>query len=470
MGDRVFKSSGRRPLLLPAFALAIGSVTLLGAGKAQTPTSKIEPLDSAELVALGRALFYDKTLSSPAGMACVSCHSPETGYTYPDSQVNFWSGTVPGIVSNRFGNRKPPSVAYAPYFSTGLPHYDKDAIAFVGGLFWDGRVPDAESQAIFPLLNPREMNNGEKGVAGLASKLENGPSAAAFRAVFGPEIFKRPAKEIVKAMSKAIVAFERSPEVSAFSSKYDAYLQGKADLSPQELLGMRLATGTISGKPNGLPFRKSAHCMDCHGIADDPYSGINLWTNSCYANLGLPRNPLSKFFAVGGRGKWVDPGMGQILYSQYPEAPNFLAELDLLAINGTFKAPTLRNVDKRPYPSFVKSYMHNGVFKSLKQVVHFYNSRNLTDQKEIIDFTKADPYANLKGKPLFGRPEFLDPWTLVNPTGMAGGVGTGVARNATPVLDLDAMQIGNLGLTDQQEDAIVAFLQCLTDGYVPDKK
>ena len=85
---------------------------------------------------------------------------------------------------------------------------------------------------------------------------------------------------------------------------------------------------------------------------------------------------------------------------------------------GKQKVPTLRNVDKRPSVDFTKTYMHNGVFKSLKEVVHFYN-------------TSDD--------------------------------GTWPAPEVPENLNTD---VGNLGLTDAEEDAIVAFLKTLSDGYI----
>jgi cytochrome c peroxidase len=110
----------------------------------------------------------------------------------------------------------------------------------------------------------------------------------------------------------------------------------------------------------------------------------------------------------------------------------------------------------------VKNYMHNGFFKSLKQVVHFYNTRNLTSYPgEVIDFTQPNPYANLKGTPLWPQPEVPSPVTLTNPTG-APPLPSGV----TPPAGTNGYgQIGNLGLTPQQEDDVVAFLATLSDGY-----
>ena len=114
------------------------------------------------------------------------------------------------------------------------------------------------------------------------------------------------------------------------------------------------------------------------------------------------------------------------------------------------KVPTLRNVDLRPSPGFVKPYMHNGVFKSLKEVIHFYNTRNLTTAGEVIDLTLPDPYAGLVGTPLWPPPE------VFSVTALANGQGFSAAEGGL---------VGNLGLTDAEEDHLVAFMQALTDGY-----
>lgn len=385
-------------------------------------------------------------------MSCASCHSPETGFSYPDSLINASLGFVPGAVQARFGSRKPPSLAYAPFLANGLPHYDQTAQAYVGGLFWDGRAFDAVAQVHVPLTNPVEMNLRDS--EEIVRMLESGPSARLFSETFGIAALHKPAAEVLSLAARAIVAYETSDEVSPYTSKYDAYLEGKAELTPQELLGLRLTTGTISGRPDTLPFKKSAHCMDCHGASTDLNRSKDLWTNSCYANLGVPRNPL----AVNE----PDLGLGAFLYRTLGWPTGLFGFDDPLRIDGAFKAPSLRNVDKRPHADFVKCYMHNGVFKSLKEVVHFYNTRNLTTiPGEVIDFTEPNPYSGLRGKPLWPQPEYPSPISLINASGKAAG------RMVTPTqgMDLDATQIGNLKLTDAQEDAIVAFLKTLSDGY-----
>jgi cytochrome c peroxidase len=147
-------------------------------------------------------------------------------------------------------------------------------------------------------------------------------------------------------------------------------------------------------------------------------------------------------------------GLGGLLYplNDLPAGnmgPGSNGKGDFLGINGAFKTPTFRNVDKRPHPGFVKAYMHNGALKSLKQVVHFYNTRNLTTRPgEVIDFTQEHPYANLQGIPLWPPPEISSPESLENPTG---------------AFNSDLATVGNLGLTNNEEDHIVAFLKTLTD-------
>jgi cytochrome c peroxidase len=100
---------------------------------------------------------------------------------------------------------------------------------------------------------------------------------------------------------------------------------------------------------------------------------------------------------------------------------------------GKYKTTTLRNVDKRPRPDFVKAYMHNGYLKSLKEVVHFYNTRDTLPR-----CNAGDPGEKVSCWPAPENPETMN-----------------------------RRQMGNLGLTNEQEDQIVAFLKTLTDGYTP---
>jgi len=169
-------------------------------------------------------------------------------------------------------------------------------------------------------------------------------------------------------------------------------------------------------------FAGPAKCVNCHTLTPGPKQTCPVFTDFKYDNIGIPRNPRNPFYAMESSfnpdGKaWADEGLGDYLKS----VPRYAS---LAAANvGKHKVPTLRNVDQRPSPGFVKVFGHNGVFQSLKEIVHFYNTR---------DFGKFPP------------PE--------------------VKAN------LNTEEMGNLGLTEADEDALVVFLKTLTDGFVPDHR
>ncbi|MBL8763098.1 MAG: hypothetical protein JNM07_02375 [Phycisphaerae bacterium] len=452
--------------------IAVGSISLCGAALARQP--ELVPIER-----LGRELFFDPTLSEPIGQSCVSCHSPAAGFTFPISSINADLGVAPGVVPGRFGFRAVPQVSYAAFNPPGPPQFNGVLETYIGGQFWDGHANDLEDQARFPFLNPNEMNNLTHNVGDpslVVDKVASGGSAALFKEVFGPDVFTEPTGVVFGHITEAIAAYERTKEVSPFSSKYDAWRAGRAELTPEELHGLRLVTGTYTGRPLGATFPRFAHCSDCHSIPDIPSSAPDLWTNTCYANIGVPRNPGNPFYAQTDSdtnptgynplgAAFVDYGLGVTLYERLGlppgnAGPGSNGDGDFLGINGRFKAPSLRNVDLRPGPGFVKAYMHNGALKSLEEVVHFYNTRNLTTEPgEVIDFTREDPYAGLRGVPLWGVPEYSSPETLQNPTGLLGvDPGTGPGGESLA-------QVGNLGMTPLEEAAIVAFLKTLSDGY-----
>ncbi|HEY5167808.1 MAG TPA: cytochrome c peroxidase [Thermoleophilia bacterium] len=363
--------SVRAPLLIAA-----ALVVLLLVGAAPALAAHLTPTEQ-----LGKALFFDTNLSSPVGQACATCHGPEVGWTGPDQSVNRAGAVYPGAFPGRFGNRKPPSAAYGG--ESPILYFDAQA-GWVGGMFWDGRAtgktlgdPLAE-QAKGPFLNPLEMNVAT--AADLVAKVKASHYARLFTKVWGAGIWSDVDAAYV-AIGRSIAAFERSPEVSAFTSKYDAYLQGRARLTGRESQGMAL-------------FMGKAKCSQCHVPPN--------FTDFNYDNLGVPRNPLNPFYVANPN--WVDSGLGGYL--------NAASE------NGKFKVPTLRNVALAPRPGFVKAYTHNGYFKSLRDIVHFYNTRDVGH---------------------WPPPE--------------------VAAN------MNTTQVGDLHLTRGEELKIVAFLKTLSDGY-----
>ena len=380
----------------------------------------------AHQVALGRAIFFDVTLSTNRNQSCASCHAAEAGWTGPASAVNAAGAVYQGSVAGRFGNRKPPSAAYAapsPVFHLAP---DADGALFVGGNFVDGRAtgerlgsPAAE-QALGPFVNPVEQALASP--AEVVRRVCAGPTGARFRDVWGAEICAPAnAAAAYDAVGLSVAAFVASREADAYSSKFDMVRAGAATYTRAERLGFEL-------------FRDKAKCAECHTLDKGP-DGAPLFTDFTFDNLGIPRNPENPWYRmpalVNPDGtRWTDPGLGGFLATR-------LEYRALAPANaGKHKVPTLRNVDRRPYPGFVKAYGHNGYFKTLEGIVHFYNTR---DVKPVCPgaYTEAQALA-------------ADCWPAPE-----------VAAN------VNSAELGDLQLTFAEERALVAFLRTLSDGYRP---
>jgi cytochrome c peroxidase len=233
-------------------------------------------------------------------------------------------------------------------------------------------------------------------------------------------------------MAQSIAGYEASAEVTAFTSKYDAVLAGKAQFTPQEQAGYAL-------------FRGKAQCNNCHrdgGPGEDP-----LFTDLTASNIGTPENPRLPYYAEqrpDARGyvanpagsSYVDPGVAGFLLTDHLLSQPSLADARWIPLapenRGRFQVPTLRNVDKRPNPTFVKAYGHNGYFKSLKSIVHFYNTRDV--------LPRCGPNDPGEGTTCWPAPESTQ--------------------------NMNTKFVGKLGLTGEEEDALVSFMQTLTDGFI----
>ncbi len=370
---------------------------------------------------LGKQIFFDARLSEPVGVqACASCHAPQVGFSgFSDIPVGgaaaaqgfkrgFVAGIGEGAPAGAFGRRKPPSAAYAT-FSPNLSYVAAD-LQFAGGLFWDGRatgarmgMPAAE-QAQGPFLADKEQNHPNP-EAVLAKLRNNRAYIALWQAAYGtPDINISTAASIQDSYDKlgyAIAEYEGSAEVNQFSSKWDAYKAGRVTLTAQELEGQRL-------------FLNEGGCRACHnstgGNKNRPFQAGELFTDFTYHNIGLPFNVNNP----GGNAA-PDPGLGGFLATAANPQWRTMAAQEM----GKFKTPTLRNVGK------AQRFMHNGALRTLEEVVHFYNTRDVFG-------------AGINGTP-WGTPEYI-------PT-------------------MDRQHVGSLGLTAPQEAAIVAFLRTLDDGY-----
>ena len=363
-------------------------------GKVSLKSTTLTPIEQ-----LGKDLFFDENLSANANQSCASCHAPETGFTGPDSHINLHGTVYEGSVPGSFGDRKPPTAADCG--DSPVLFMDADGL-WTGGMFWDGRAtgwalgdPLAE-QALGPFLNPMEQALGSP--ADVIEVVKASAYAGLFEMVF-PGSLDGEVYGAYDNVGRAIAAYERSAEVSPFTSRFDYWLNGKAKLTAQEQLGRALFMG--KGK-----------CSLCHLIKGKQ----PLFTDFTYDNLGIPKN-LENPFTVANP-DWADPGLGGYLES--------IGDPTREANFGKHKVPTLRNVDLRPYPEFVKAYGHNGYFKSLEEIVHFYNTRDV-------------PGAGWNGVP-WPEPE--------------------VSAN------MNTAELGDLGLSPREESAIVAFMKTLSDGYM----
>ena len=317
---------------------------------------------------LGRMLYFDKNLSSPPGQACAACHLPQAGFADPDQVLP----VSEGVIAGRFGGRNSPTSGYASF----SPTFTKDPVTgeYVGGQFWDGRAATLKEQAKGPFLNPVEMNNTE---AGVVEAVRSSHYADMFRSVYGSTSLDDVATAY-DLIAQAIGVFEESKQLNRFSSKYDSYLKKQVQLTSYEAKGLKLFNQKCSG----------CHTSTSAGGVAAVFSAFT------YENIGVPSNP-AVIALAGLPADYVDLGLGAIVEDS--------------AQYGKFKVPTLRNI------ALTAPYTHNGYFSTLKDVVHFHN-------------TRADG--------TWPAPEYPD---------------TVTART------------GALGLTDAEENAIVAFLLTLTD-------
>ena len=275
-------------------------------------------------VSLGKRIFLDTSLSNPPGQACVSCHSPQNAFADPRR-------VSPGAMEGQKGRRNAPSLMYAALIPPQRLEdtYDENGdLEYIveGGLFLDGRAHDLLEQVRHPFFDKNEMNiaDGKE----LARKLRTKDYGEVFKGLDDKEVNER--------AFRALVAFLREPMFRPFNARIDEYWAGNKDAL------------TLSEKRGLDVFQTSGGCATCH------LTGVSSWpepllTDAGFDNLGVP--------AIGTK----DPGLGAITGKA--------GEL------GQFKVPSLRNV------ALTAPYLHNGSIKSLKEVMEFYNKRDLEPER-----------------------------------------------------------------------------------------
>ncbi len=402
----------------------------------------VAPLSA--MAELGRAIFFDKTLSGSGQLSCASCHDPNHAYGLP-SDASVALGGPTGVSQ---GARAVPSLMYLerqPPFSIGpdssadsdtapvsltqqagqattVARQDKTATAPQqaaqnlvpqGGLFWDGRVNTLQDQAGGPLFNPVEMDAGSVPV--VAKKLAQAPYAGAFRQLFGASIFSNDRLLVSEALF-AVARYQiEAPSFHPYNSQFDAWLEGKAALSPQAMRGYLAFNDPHKG-----------NCAACH--LDQPTAdGLPpLFTDHQYEALGVPRNPA---IAANADAHYFDLGLCGPFRSDLKSQTQYC---------GMFVTPSLRNVALR------HAFFHNGVYHHLREVLDFYALRDTQPEKIYpVRHGIVQKFNDVPAK----------------------------YRENVDVVDApfnrQAGQPPALSAADRQD--IIAFLRTLTDGYAPSK-
>jgi cytochrome c peroxidase len=442
--------------------IALGALALAAGNAAAAP-------NVAALEALGKQVFFDE-ISVPARQSCATCHVPDNGFTAGVAAINLNGVAVPGANPHTVGNRKPPTAAYAsfsPNLSGGFFGPECSAAPFglfcIGGVFWDGRATGTAigsevfggdtslqsaysaflgplaDQALGPFANHVEQNvpdgNTElPGAEAVCRHVKEARYAPLFEQAWGhvPDCTTAADLEF-KRIAVAISAFEHAQEMNSFSSRRDIALASDADhrfpldsFTALENQGHDLFYNTVA---NG-----GAGCATCHNNGQ-PFvlflppdflptqnpaargeEANQIYSDSSFHNIGLPPNPEAANFSAS------DPDLGLFEFTGSP------------GHEGDFRTPTLRNVDMRRGNGFPKAYMHNGYFKSLEQVVHFYNTATTKPSCLQSGLSAEQAIAN-------------DCWPAPE------------TPSALPLTGL----VGDLGLTAQEEAALVAYLKTLTD-------
>ena len=380
---------------------------------------------------LGERLFSDKNLSLNKNQSCASCHSLSpahanslvtnlvAGFVDPDN-VKSGNAVSDGSIQGLTGSLNAPSVGYAAYSPEFHRHQEldeegNDSGLYVGGQFWNGRASNLSDQAKMPFLNPVEMAMPND--LAVVSRLKQDKTyQRLFREVYdlnlndinssGKPNASHSAKveQVFAAAAKAIGEYEKSQVFNKFNSKFDYVLAGKTTFSPLEAKGFELFNNPDKG-----------NCAACHvseaSVSEDGHIEPPLFTDFSYDNIGLPRN-----INIPGNPE-PNPGLG--------------GRTDLITAAagelGKHKVMSLRNI------ALTAPYGHNGSMATLEQIVHFYNTRDTLGYVDDINHSGF-------GKTGWPAPE------LIGDT-------------------LNQDELGNLGLTDQEEKAIVAFLKTLTDDY-----
>jgi cytochrome c peroxidase len=462
----------RLPLAALGWVLALAALSGCGSGDGQAADDATAAADTALSPAaqLGKQLLSDNSLSASGRESCITCHSPS--YAYATDPANSDGLPVPlgGVEMDLPGFRNAPSLMYAsftPPFSIAAGNTP------TGGFFRDGRASSLAVQAEQPFVSYFEMANGS--ASELLSRLVASPiSLSMFEQVYGASVLGNP-EAVLADMGEAIAAYEtEGREFHPFSSKYDYWLLGQAQLTAQEKRGLTLFNDPAKG-----------NCTACHESQVGSYSNHPLFTDFTYDNIGVPRNWAIPANTTGP----VSPVDGVSLLPYMPAPVNVPADAEYAyydlglcgpfsasasdpnprpdlsgttGLCGMFKVPTLRNV------AITAPYFHNGVFSTLKQVIEWYVTRDINNAGG----NNPDPApAGAGGNPYQavgtfytaedGSPDLYEYNDL--PVRYDANVNIGEVPYTPPTFEGGQAPT----LSEQDINDVVTFLCTLTDGYQP---
>ena len=448
---------------LAACGGSTGSGQAAGAA-ASSPAASAASATTLSLAAqVGQKAFVDQTLSGGKNMSCASCHSPQYAYGPPNS-LSVQLGSDP----TKVGTRAVPSLRYKdatpPYADNAANPDGVTGAAAGGGFMWDGRAATLASQALLPLLNPLEMNAASK--ADVVAAVQAGSYADLFKQVYGADAFSNVDTAFAN-LGAAIQAFETEDlSFHPYSSKYDLALHNKigGNLSAAEKRGSQVFDG-------------DGNCSACHFAGPNFNGNVGLMTDFTYQAIGAPRNDSSipgnpdPIPANDADPTYFDMGLCGPLRTDH--APAQLGTRDPYCAK--FKVPTLRNAATR------SAFFHNGVFHSLTQVVHFYNTRDTNPE---FWYPAAGGTGTPVTSPSWALQLSVVPGATVRkfndiPLGQQGNVDEEVplGSGTTPPDNALATTLGDgvlprapgstPVLTEQQLADLVCFLAALSDGYQP---
>jgi cytochrome c peroxidase len=453
-----------------ALTLAVVAAAILsacGGGSESTPTPTVQALSAAAVA--GEALFNDKSLSASGQQSCATCHVKSRAFTADPAVDKGLPVPLGGVNMDEPGFRNAPSLMYAAF----TPPFSIDDGAASGGFFRDGRASSLAAQAVQPFVTPFEMANQD--AAEVVSRLQNSPDTLRkFITAFGGAGLSD-ANATLTSMGAAIAAYETEDvdEFEPFSSKFDAYVDGKVQLTASESNGLALFNNP--GKGN---------CTSCHPSVHQEFSSRALFTDFSFDNIGIPRNwnipanaanPLNPF--TGAPLKYMPaqtnvPADAEYTYYDMGICGPFVSDPQdggarpdlarLIPSCGQFKVPTLRNI------ALTAPYFHNGAFTEIHKAVEWYITRDINNntgnnptpvpagpggnpyQAVGTFFTAAD-----------GTPDLYQYNDL--PTAYDANVNAGEVPYTAPAF------AGGNGptMTAHEIDDLVAFLCTLTDGFDP---